>query len=413
MATLAFNNLPVQEEGLASLAGQVLSDGQGVFRIGAPAFVRRDFCSPGMNLRLHPADWFPYGCGKGGVDERWFACTIKAANPGGPWHEGLAMAVTPDGKTALGLAEAVETLGAQLIGPEMQKRFGKLEFYTKYFDNRNSLPHHLHQGKRPGGPKPKAEAYWFEPCANNHGSHEPLTSMGFNPGTTKEQVRRCLEVWDQRDNGILHLSHLHLMEMGTGFLMPTGVLHGPAGRATFEPQQVSDTFNMYQNKTTDGWLDKGQLLFRDVPPEADIDFMMGLLDWDLNVDQLFFTKHLLRPILDEKRSGDGITDSWVVYGRFGGEHLFSAKRLVIPPGKECEIDDQAVASVVFVNGRGRIGPHEVETPGILRINDLVHDEFVVAHGVKVRIVNTGQCDLIALHTFGPDAHPDMPLAGNE
>ncbi len=45
----------------------------------------------------------------------------------------------------------------------------------------------------------------------------PYTFMGLEPGTTKADVRRCLERWNKGDNGILILSRAFRLEPGTGW----------------------------------------------------------------------------------------------------------------------------------------------------------------------------------------------------
>ena len=40
----------------------------------------------------------------------------------------------------------------------------------------------------------------------------PYTFMGLEPGTTKDDVRRCLENWNKGDNGILYLSRAYRLE---------------------------------------------------------------------------------------------------------------------------------------------------------------------------------------------------------
>ena len=40
--------------------------------------------------------------------------------------------------------------------------------------------------------------------------------MGLEPGTTKAQVRECLENWNRGDNGILDLSRAYRLKPGTG-----------------------------------------------------------------------------------------------------------------------------------------------------------------------------------------------------
>ncbi len=43
--------------------------------------------------------------------------------------------------------------------------------------------------------------------------------MGFEPGTTKAQVRKTLEDWNKGDNGILDLSKAYRLKPGTGWLI--------------------------------------------------------------------------------------------------------------------------------------------------------------------------------------------------
>ena len=70
------------------------------------------------------------------------------------------------------------------------------------------IPHHMHQGDAHAtlvGRKGKPEAYYFPPQYNQLDNNFPYTFMGLEPGTTKDDVRRCLENWSRGDNGILEL----------------------------------------------------------------------------------------------------------------------------------------------------------------------------------------------------------------
>ena len=69
-----------------------------------------------------------------------------------------------------------------------------------------AIPHHLHQSDafaKLVGQKGKPEAYYFPPQYNQIENAFPFTFMGLEPGTTKDDVRRCLENWSKGDNGIL------------------------------------------------------------------------------------------------------------------------------------------------------------------------------------------------------------------
>ena len=101
------------------------------------------------------------------------------------------------------------------------------------------IPHHMHQHERHAdltGQEGKPECYYFPPQLNAAENHFDYTFMGLEPGTTKADVRRCLENWDQGDNGILDLSRAYRLKPGTGWLIPAGVLHAPGSMCTYEPQ---------------------------------------------------------------------------------------------------------------------------------------------------------------------------------
>ena len=84
----------------------------------------------------------------------------------------------------------------------------------KFFDNMGPIPHHMHQSasRRSSSARKASPSYYFPPQHNNVGNNFPYTFMGFEPGTTKAQVRRCLENWNKGDNGILDLSKAYRLK---------------------------------------------------------------------------------------------------------------------------------------------------------------------------------------------------------
>src|SRR5262245_30255384 len=70
-----------------------LSRTSGLLRL-APCWVPRMFVHPGLRMKLHPDDIYAYGAHRGGIDERWFASTTEAINPGRVPDEGLSYVVT-------------------------------------------------------------------------------------------------------------------------------------------------------------------------------------------------------------------------------------------------------------------------------------------------------------------------------
>src|SRR5437588_2705561 len=219
------------------LIKQVLGSANGILRL-APTWVPRSFLMPGRRLRLHPADLYALGAKRGGIDERWFASTTAAANEGAPWDEGLSY-VVHDGKKAFTLREAVALAGGDLIGPAIWERYQRWPVYSKFFDNLGPIPHHMHQSNSQAalvGQQGKPESYYFPPQLNATGNNFPYTFFGLEPGTTKGDIRRCLERWNEGDNGILDYSKAYRLKPGTGWLVPPDVLHDPGSLVTTEPQ---------------------------------------------------------------------------------------------------------------------------------------------------------------------------------
>src|SRR2546430_1208044 len=180
----------------------------GILRL-EPCWVPRAFMIPGRRLKLHPNDLYACGATRGGINERWFSSTTNADNgPGTPADEGLSYDRLDGGWRFL-LKEAVEQAGGLVIGPQGLERGSGRDLLCKFFDNRGPIPHHMHQSEAQAklvGRREKPEAYYFPPQYNQTDNNFPHTFMGLEPGTTKENVRRCLETWDTGDNGIIFLS---------------------------------------------------------------------------------------------------------------------------------------------------------------------------------------------------------------
>lgn len=397
---------------LSALVDSALNSGGGLLRL-APNWVPRSFLHPGRRLKLAPQDYYALGADRGGIDERWFASTTEAMNDNREPEEGLSYVVFED-KCFL-LKDAVAEAGAKLIGKAMFDKYKRWPVYSKFFDNMGPIPHHMHQRPEHAkltGQEGKPEAYYFSPQMNNVDNNFAYTFMGLEPGTTKAQLRRCLENWNKGDNGILDLSRAYRLKRGTGWLIPAGVLHAPGSLCTYEPQWGSDVFGMYQN-IVEGRYVPWDLLVKDVPKDKhrDLDFIIEQLDWDKNVDTHFVEHNQLVPIVDEKASGKGYTDKWIVYGHIDGQQLFSAKELTVEPGAKCVLKDPGASGWITVQGKGRIGKLLLQTPAMIRFGDLTEDEvFITAEAAAagIEIENTGSEPLVSLRYFGPDTHPNVP-----
>ena len=316
------------------------------------------------------------------------------------------------------LKDAVAELGTKLVGDAIYKKYSRWPVYSKFFDNMGPIPHHMHQSQKDAklvGQEGKPESYYFPPQYNNVDNNFSYTFMGLEPGTTKQDLRRCLENWNKGDNGILDLSRAYRLKRGTGWLIPPGVLHAPGSLCTYEPQWGSDVFGMYQS-IVEGRYVPWSLLVKDMPPEKhqDLDFIIGQLDWDKNVDTHFKDSNYIEPVTDKQTSGVGFTDKWIVYGTIDDQQLFSAKELTVEPGARCTIQDNAASGWITVQGKGRIGKLALQTPAMIRFGQNTEDEVFISHDAAsrgVEIENTGSEPLVGLRYFGPDAHANMPLNG--
>lgn len=406
----------VKKDNVAKILDRALDKGQGLLRL-TPTWVPRSFLHPGRRIKLFPGDLYAYGADRGGIDERWFASTTEAANEGRVWHEGLSFA-SFEGRQFL-LRDAVDEAGERLVGKAMFKKYSRWPVYSKFFDNMGPIPHHMHQGfehAKLTGQEGKPESYYFPPQYNNVDNNFCYTFMGLEPGTTKDDVRRCLENWNKGDNGILDLSRAYRLKRGTGWLIPPGVLHAPGSLCTYEPQWGSDVFGMFQS-IVEGRYVPWSLLVKDVPQDKhqDLDFIISQLDWEKNVDTHFKESNYLEPIVDKKTSGDGCADKWIVYGLVDGKQLFSAKELTLEPGAKCTLKDPGASGWITVQGKGRMGKLALQTPAMIRFGEETEDEVFISHEAAtagVEIENTGSEPLVGLRYFGPDCHKKLPLVGD-
>jgi hypothetical protein len=407
----------VHEKTSPTLLKQALNLSGGILRL-APNWVPRSFLMPGRRLKLHAADLYAYGANRGGIDERWFASTTPAANEGAAWDEGLSY-VVHDRKKAFTLRELIAFAGEKVIGPDLWDKYQRWPVYSKFFDNMGPIPHHMHQNNSQAalvGQQGKPESYYFPSQLNPTGNNFPYTFFGLEPGTTKQDIRRCLERWNEGDNGVLNYSKAYRLQPGTGWLVPPCILHAPGSLVTYEPQWGSDVFGMYQSMV-EGRYVPWQLLVKDVPPQHhhDLDYLIDQLDWEANVNPRFKDSHYLEPILAEGDSVKGYADKWVVYGKVGGEELFTAKELTLQPGAKVTIKDRGAYGLITVQGSGWIDKQRLHTPAMIRFTELTEDEVFVTHEAArdgVVFDNTGTEPLVMLRYFGPGTNPNAPNVGD-
>lgn len=402
---------------MATLAEKALEQGKGILRL-APTWVPRSFCVPGRRIKLHPDDYYVLGGERGGIDERWFSSTTPAEN--GPLtgkNEGLSPVVLEDNgkEIQILLKDVIDELKGKIIGNRLWNEFGSWPMYSKFFDNMGPLPHHIHHNDEHAakiGQKGKPEAYYFPPQVNNHGGDFPYTFFGITPGTTKEQIKECLKNFTKGDNKITNFSSAFRLEPGTGWDVPPGMLHAPGSMCTYEPQKASDVFAMYQSLVNEAIIPE-ELLWNGTPKDrmGDFDQLMEVIDWELNTDPNMLETRFMNPLPVEpleEMEAKGYVDKWICYR----SDAFSAKELTVLPGQTVTIKDGACYGMIMMQGHGKMGVWDIETPSLIRYGQLTHDEYFVTEETAkagVTIVNHSSTDpIVMLKHFGPK-NPDLKL----
>ena len=398
-----------------SIAQKALIQGEGIFRL-VPTWVPRSFCVPGRRIKLHPDDYYVLGGVRGGIDERWLSSTTLAKN--GPLtgkNEGLSFIVFNDGNTEerVLLKDVIDELKGEIIGNRLWDEYKSWAMYSKFFDNMGPLPHHIHHNDEHAakiGQLGKPEAYYFPPQLNNHGGDFPYTFFGIAPGTTKEQIKECLMNFTKGDNKLTNYSQAFRLEPGTGWDVPPGMLHAPGSMCTYEPQKASDVFAMYQSLVNEAIIPE-ELLWNGTPADriGDYDQLMEVIDWELNTNPNILETRFMAPKPVKsvaEMEAEGYIENWICYR----SEAFSAKELTVAPGKTVIIKDSAAYGIIMMQGHGKMGIWNIETPSLIRYGQLTNDEFFITEKAAmegVKITNHSTTDpIVMLKHFGPN-NPDL------
>ncbi len=382
-----------------------------IFRL-APVFVPRRFSQAGQRLRLHPDDYYALGTARGSIKERWFSSVISAMNGDlSPWDEGMSyVSPTERIEDKFLFRDAVEELGADLIGEELQQKYGTWPMYSKFFDYKLPLFHHLHLNDIAAGRVGrigKPEGYFFPRQLNNNMGDFPVTYFGFDPDVTKDMIRQRLLDYEKRDMRITELSRAYRIELGTGWFTPAGVVHAPGSVLTYEPQWNSDVNSVYENVTS-GEVYPYDFLSENCPDDKkrDVDYIMSLMDWDKNIDP-HYKKNYFRPPLLCSPVSEGFKESWVLYGN----EYVGAKELEIGPGQSVVVKDPAAYGCIIIQGHGKFGSYDAEAAIMLRFGQLSADEYFVSEQAAcegVTITNESRWEPMVLLKHFPATYPGMP-----
>ena len=104
----------------------------------------------------------------------------------------------------------------------------------------------------------------------------------------------------------------------------------------------------------------------------------------------------------------GYIENWICYK----SEDFSAKELTVAPGATVTIKDAAAYGIIVMQGHGKMGVWNIETPSLIRYGQLTNDEFFISESAAkegVRIVNESDVDpIVILKHFGP-GNPDLKI----
>jgi len=388
---------------------ETFEKGKGIFRL-FPAFVPRRFNKAGKRLKLHPDDYFVFGMARGSITERWFASTIAAQNgPTAKADEGLSYVCADyNSDVKFALRDAVKVLGSDLVGKELMEKYNGWPMYSKFFDNEAPLFHHLHLRFADAarvGKLGKPECYYFPKQLNNHTGESDYTYFGFDPDVTKDEVKQRIAKFRDDDTRITDLSRAYRIQLGTGWYTPAGVIHAPASVLTYEPQWNSDVNSVFENIVS-GEVYPPEMLDEELPAgHKTLDDVMNLLDWDKNIDPHYRKHYFREPIIETQN--DDYASKWVVYAN----PYIAAKELTVNPGKSVLIKDGAAYGCIFIQGHGKFGVYDAESPTVLHFGQQSSDEFFVSEKASkdgVLVTNTSKVEpLVLLKHFGPNC-PNVP-----
>ncbi|GHV83099.1 hypothetical protein AGMMS50212_04390 [Spirochaetia bacterium] len=395
------------------LIEKTLKKGEGIFRLN-PTFIPRPFGVEGRRLKLHPDDYFAYGLERGSIKERWMCSTNVAQNgPLAGEDEGLSfVAVDYGSNEKFSLKEAVQVLGAELIGKELIEKYGGMPVFSKFYDLTTPLFHHLHlsmEAAEKVGKLGKPECYYFPRQYASHSGEMNATYFGYDPDTTPEQVKERLLAWNKGDTRITELSRAYRIVLGTGWYSPPGVLHAAGSVLTYELNWNGDVNSVHENVVSGATYPRG-FLNGECPNDKkdDIDYIFSLMDWEKNTDP-HYKKHFSRPPKIVVSNSD-YDENWISYANDG---YFSAKELSVKPGKSVTIKEPCAFGVIVTQGHGKLGAHLCEAPIMLRFGQQSADEFFVSEDAAkkgITIINNSPVEpLVMLKSFGPN-HSEAPKA---
>ena len=323
----------VKKDNVGSLLSSAMEAGEGLLRL-TPTWVPRSFLHPGKRIKL------PRPIGTPTV--RTAAASTSAGSPAPPKRptktacRTKALSFVTFRGERFTLRDAVAEAGRALIGKTMFDKYKRWPVYSKFFDNMGPIPHHMHQGFEDAtlvGQEGKPESYYFPPQLQQRRQqlrlhvHGPRARHDEGRGP---QVPGRLEQGRQRHPrsvaGLSPQARHRLADSARRAARARFALHLRAAMGLRRVRHVP----VARRRPRSALVAAGE--GHAEGQAQDLDFIVGQLDWEKNVDTHFKEHNYLEPIVDKERSGKGYTDRWIVYGTVDGQQLFSAKELTLEPG---------------------------------------------------------------------------------
>ncbi len=317
------------------------------------------------------------------------------------------------------LQELIETDPKTIIG-EVHEQFTRETFgkptwgiVSKYFDNLNPIPHHLHWKKW--------EVYDIHRYVNpgTHYSHYHTTAMGLYPWVTKDMLRDCLSRFGApQGNDIRSLSpHVKVPVDQGGFCMPNGVLHSPTDLATHEVHVLMDEHFLAEDLTLDGAISVEGAFYacreQDYPKDkhGDWDYLVSIFDFEANQDLNFVLRNSRRPLRADKFCSEGVEAFWIVHGDFLGEQKCSILRLVLQPKAKTTLKFDSPCVFHVNRGMGLVGNMGVNFEKTLHLGQITHElGFITQQAADggVLFQNAGKEPFVLTLDFPQNAHKVTP-----
>jgi hypothetical protein len=167
---------------------------------------------------------------------------------------------------------------------------------------------------------------------------------------------------------------------------------------------------MYQSLVNEAIVPE-ELLWKGTPKDkiGDYDELVSVIDWELNTDPNIVEKFFMLPKPVKavgEMEAEGYIENWICYK----SEDFSAKELTVLPGQTVTIKDSAAYGCIVMQGHGKMGVWDIETPALIRYGQLTNDEFFITEKAAkegVVISNPSNTDpIVILKHFGPK-NPDL------